>query len=215
MKVYTVDSKPVGGHYPMVDWGGGNFPTPPVEEDFDDGLPNRDGPKAGVPVYGGVLPKVVKWDEPADNPPPDFDNMPTMNVSERAKEVIESVEPGVHQFFPVEYIGRDDQPIETRYWFYICNRRDTIHPTASNMLLGKRGIYIPPFDAVRRGLELPPHVDPHADAKHVIDLSKIDGVHMWREARSGSGMPLMSDTMWRAIQDAGLTGMRPNEMETV
>lgn len=154
--VYTVDTKPVGGHYPKVDWGGDPFSTPPVMEDFEDGLPNTNGPKAGVPLYGGALPKVVRWDEPADNPPPDFDSTPTMNVSERARQIIELVEPGVHQFFPVDFIDRKDRLIETRYWFYICNRRDTIHPTASNMLLNKWGEYIPPIDAVRRGQELPP-----------------------------------------------------------
>ena len=212
--VYTVDTKPVGGHYPKVDWGGDPFPTPPVLEDFDDGLPNTSGPKAGVPLYGGALPKVVRWDEPADNPPPDFDSMPTMNVSERARQVIESLEPGVHQFFPVEYIDRQDQPIETRYWFYICHRRDTIHSTKSNMLLNKWGEYIPPLDALRRNQQLPPHVDPALPAKYVIDKAKIDDVHMWREARSGGGMILMSDMMRRAIQDAGLTGIQPKQMET-
>ncbi|GAB5352831.1 imm11 family protein [Qipengyuania sp. 483] len=215
MKVYTVGTKPVGGHYPRVDWGEDVFPTPPMLDDnFDDGLPNANGQKGGVRVYGGALPKVVRWDEAADNPPPDFDNMPTMNVSERAKRVIESVEPGVHQFFPVEYIDRQDQPIETRYWFYICNRRDTIHPTKSNMLLNKWGEYIPPIDAVRRKLEIPPHVDTKSPGKIVIDSSKIGSEHMWCEPRA-EGARLMSEAMWQAMQIAGLTGMQPKEIETV
>lgn len=214
LMVYTVDTKPVGGHYPKVYWGGDPFPTPPVLQDFDDGLPNTNGPEAGVPLYGGALPKVVRWDEPATNPPPDFDSMPTMNVSERARQVIEAVEPGVHQFFPVDYIDRKDRLIETRYWFYVCNRRDTIHPTASNMLLNKWGEYIPPLDAVRRGQELPPHVDPKLPGKFVLDASKIGGEHMWREPRAG-GMRLMSDAMCKAIQDAGLTGILPREVDVV
>ena len=216
MKVYTVDAKPVGGHYPRVDWGEDVFPTPPtLDDNFDDGLPNTSGPKSGMPLYGGALPKVVRWDEPADNPPPDFDNMPTMNVSERAKQVIESIEPNTHQFFPVEYIDRQDQLIATRYWFYICNRRDTIHPTKSNMMLDRRGLYIPPIDAVRRNLEIPSHLDTKAPGKTRLDSSKLGDAHMWREARSGSGMKLMSEEMWQAIQAAGLIGLCPNQMETV
>lgn len=215
MKVYTVGTKPVGGHYPKVDWGEDVFPTPPtLDDNFDDGLPTTNGPKAGVPVYGGALPKVVRWAEPADNPPPDFDSMPTLNISERAKQVIESVEPDVHQFFPVEYVDRQDQPIETRYWFYICNRRDTIHPTKSNMMLNGRGLYIPPIDAVRRTLEIPSHLDTKAPGKMVIDSAKLGSEQMWREPRA-DGMSLMSQTMWEAIQDAGLTGLQPKQMETV
>ena len=98
--IYTVDAHPVGGNYPKVGWGEDSFSTPPVIDEPNDGLPTTDGPKAGVPVHGGVLPKDVRWDELADNPPLNFDNMPTLNVSERAKEVIESVEPGVPQFYP-------------------------------------------------------------------------------------------------------------------
>ena len=216
MKVYTVDAKPVGGHYPRVDWGEDVFPTPPtLDDNFDDGLPNTSGPKSGMPLYGGALPKVVRWDEPADNPPPDFDNMPTMNVSERAKQVIESIEPNTHQFFPVEYIDRQDQPIETRYWFYICNRRNTIHPTKSNMALNPFGTFSPAGDMREMGWDLPPHVDPKLPPKTRLDSSKLGDAHMWREARSGSGMRLMSQTMWEAIQDAGLTGLQPKQMETV
>ena len=216
MKVYTVDAKPVGGHYPRVDWGEDVFPTPPtLDDNFDDGLPNTSGPESGLPLYGGALPKVVRWDEPAGNPPPDFDDMPTMNVSERAKQVIESIEPNTHQFFPVEYIDRQDQPIETRYWFYVCNRRDTIHPTKSNMGLNPFGEYQPPKDFVRRKWKLPSHLDPTLPPKYVINSSNVNAAEMWREARSGGGMILMSQTMWEAIQDADLTGLQPKQMETV
>lgn len=207
MMVYALDPHPVGGHYPKVDWGEPDFPTAPVLDDFDDGLPNQMGPKAGVPVYGGVLPKVVRWDESAGNPPPDFDNMPELNVSDRARQVIESVEPGVHQFFPVEYIDRHDRVIETRYWFFICNRRDTIHPTASNMAVTDWGAYVSPHVAVRMKMTLPPHVDAKLPAKFMIDRAKLGDAHVWREPRA-DGMRLMSETMWEAIQHTELTGLR-------
>lgn len=211
--VYTIYAKPIG-RYPHVDFGEPSFPSAPELEDVEDGLPTMMGPKAGVPVYGGVLPKIVRWDEPDSNPPPDFDNSPALNVSKKAKLIIEKVEPDVHQFFPVDYIDRRDQPLGTRYWFNICNRRDSIHPTASNMLQDKWGRYMPPLDAVRQGMELPSHVDPARDAEYVIDQCRIGDVHMWREPRA-DGMPLMSEKIWSAIQEAGLSGLAPQKVSVV
>lgn len=49
-------------------------------------------------------------------------------VSERVRDMIEALEPGVHQFFPVEVrIGRDH--VARRHILIVCNRLDSLHPT--------------------------------------------------------------------------------------
>ncbi len=208
--VFTLDTYPVGGHYPMVRWGSDHFPNPPALNPVKDGGTGWSSSLGGVPVDGSVFPKRVDWDEAPDNPPPDFDSMPTINVSERAKRIIEQLEPETHQFFPVEYHGRDGNRIETRYWLVICNRIDSIHPTLSNMVMNPRGVWAPPKDAVRRGWPLPSHVDPAAPGSYVIDSDKIAGVHFWRDKHSA--MALMSEAAWRALQDASMMGLNAKEL---
>lgn len=214
LMVYTFDAKLLPGSDPRVDWGGGNMPSAKFIEVPSDGLPKIGPQKAGVPVDGSELPKKIIWDDDPAYPPADLNKTPRLNVSERARAVIESVEPGVHQFFPIDYFDRKGEKIETRYWLYICNRRDSIHPTKSNMILNKFGRYSPPMDAVDMGWEIPEHVDVNAPPKFVIDGSKIGGAHIWREVRA-DGFPLMSDTMYRAIIDAGLTGLYTDKKEVV
>ncbi|NBB24390.1 hypothetical protein GVM20_04535 [Porphyrobacter sp. SLTP] len=202
---YVLDAKLLPGSDPRVDWGSGNFPSSKFIEAPSDGLPKIGPAKAGVPVDGSDLPKKITWIDKPAYPPADFDKCGQFNVSERARAVIETVEPGVHQFFPVDYFTRKGEAIGTRYWLYICNRRDAIHPTRSNMILNKFGEYCPPSDGVRKGWEIPDHVDVNAPPKFVVDGAKIAGVHLWREVRA-EGLPLISDRMHQAITDAGLTG---------
>ncbi|MEE4210313.1 MAG: DUF1629 domain-containing protein [Parvularcula sp.] len=211
--IYTINTYPVGGHYPKVDWGGGNFPSPVAVTRASDGGAGSAGMHAGVPVDGSVLPKRIVWAEAVDNPPPDFDEMPVLNISGRARAVMEEIEPDTHQFFPVDYVWPDGTQIETRYWLIICNRLNAIDPLRSNLVMNQYNWYIPPKDAVRRKVPMPAHVDPALPPKIVIDKSKADGRHFWREKHTDSGMALMSDVAWKAIQDAGLTGLRPQALE--
>ncbi|MBA4766489.1 MAG: hypothetical protein H2049_02490 [Porphyrobacter sp.] len=212
--VYVLHAKPIHGHYPKVDWGADSMPSANMIEPPQDGMPKIGAEKSGVPVDGSPLPQRVIWDEKPEHPPADFDSMPRINVSERAKAVIESVEPGVHQFFPVDYYGRDGKLIETRYWVYICNRRDSVCAEKSNWVLNPLGYYSDPKMALRRGWDIPAHVDVNAPAKFVFEKAKIGDIHLWREARA-DGLPLMSETMYRAIVDADLTGFAPSEKKEV
>ena len=207
---YILDAKLVPGSDPRVDWGGGNFPSAKFIEAPSDGLPKIGPAKAGVPVDGSELPKKITWIDKPAYPPADFDKCGQLNVSERARAVIETVEPGVHQFFPVDYYGRDGKLIETRYWLYICNRRDSVCADKSNWVLNPLGYYSSPRDALDFGWDIPAHVDVNAPAKFVFEKAKIGDIHLWREARA-DGLPLMSETMHRAIVDAGLTGFAPSE----
>lgn len=213
--VFTIDTYPVGGHFPKVSWGEGQFPSPEAIEPADDGGVGRSGLNAGVPVDGAVLPDKIVWNEAADNLPPDFDATPVLNISERARATIEQLEPGTHQFFAVDYVWPSGEPIETRYWWVICNRLNSIDPDHSNMVMNPYRWFIPPKDAARRKYPMPDHVNPDLPGKYVIDSSQCEGHHFWREMHTSAGMALMSDAAWQAIQNNDLTGLRPQELEVI
>jgi hypothetical protein len=58
----------------------------------------------------GLPTKVQWWDR---RPVPDFEiiHSPTMIVSQRFRDVVEAVEPGVHQFEPVEYVTKQGEHV--------------------------------------------------------------------------------------------------------
>jgi hypothetical protein len=52
-------------------------------------------------------------------------------ISETAKGFIESLEPGLHRFLPVEVLRPNRERIATHYYLNICQRLDAIDPVAS------------------------------------------------------------------------------------
>jgi hypothetical protein len=65
-------------------------------------------------------------------------------ITSRVRDVIETLEPGVHQFFPCELYLKDGTPIpEQRWYLNVCNRLDTIAAEHCNILIHpKHGYYL-------------------------------------------------------------------------
>ena len=148
---YHLTIVPEGGHYPMVDWGGEPVGSPALHPQEDQ--ERISASTRGVPVTGSGFPERVHWLEKKDNPPPDFDKTPYWTVSDRARQVIERLEPGVHQFFPVEYVDSEGEHIENRFWFVVCNRLDAVDRGHSNMVLYRNVRWIAPHLAASEGIE--------------------------------------------------------------
>jgi hypothetical protein len=83
---------------------------------------------------------------------PDFDNGPFLNVSARAKALIEQFEPGVHQFLPVEFVDIDGKHLEDRWFFVVCNRLDTIDRQHVQGFLLRRGKMWTPIEDYLRDM---------------------------------------------------------------
>jgi hypothetical protein len=217
--VYGLNVQPEWGFGPKVDWEGQDeYPARaiPALNPVNDGGTSGDSYLGGIPVDGTNFPKWVKWSDPNGNPVPDFDGGPFLNVSEKAKAVIESLEPGVHQFFPVEYEDHKGNSFGTRYWFVVCNRLDSVDRDHTNMALRKGWEWTAPKTFLRRGEPLPEHLDPSKPAKPVFNLKAIGDKHFWVDKHISSSVWL-SDRGAELLQSEGLTGIRLNEgiMESV
>ena len=176
-------------------------PTP------DGGLPlNRTYAKhCGRAVLAETLPKRMQWASRGGAPMPDFDNGLILNVSERARDVIEGVEPGVHQFVPVDYFRPSGEELGRRFFLFAGNRVDGVHRASPGMMLLQGMMWIPARD--RSPDERPADFDPNAEPAIFFDASRIEGYHMWIDKHLRMTEPVVSDEMAAAIADAGLTGV--------
>ena len=111
-------------------------------------------------------------------------------VNDKFKDIVEGLEPGVHQFFPMElYVGDEYQ--RTDYFFNICNRLDTMDREQS-------------FPINARGFYRPQEGEPH---RLVFSTAKIGNHHAWRDKCVPGGAAYISNELAQSLQDAGITGI--------
>ncbi|WP_299789254.1 DUF1629 domain-containing protein [uncultured Marivita sp.] len=115
-------------------------------------------------------------------------------VSERARGVFEELEPGVHQFLPIEVtIGKDDVPYGSYHLMFLGNRLDTLEKGLSG-----------PYNArgICKGLSDP-------DGQVALNSDEIGVHHAWSEMflSLGTFSFFVSDTLAKRLQDEGFTGL--------
>lgn len=69
---------------------------------------------------------------------PDIGN----GITERVVDLIEAIEPGVHQYLPAEIYNSDGSFRERRWLLNICNQLDTLVPEHSNIVVSPYGRYM-------------------------------------------------------------------------
>lgn len=170
----------------------------------------------GRPIDPTHVPNKVRWKYHKRLPKPDFDSsILTYDVSERAKQLIEQFEPGVHQFLPVEFFDIDGNFMESRWFFICCNRLDTVDRDQTRGLLlktypsGKKSwIHV---DDLRRRNEIdliPPGYDSSQPAKLVFNRKQIGGAHLWVDSLLRLPSVYVSDEFIAACVAAGMTGLK-------
>lgn len=207
--VYSLNVRPEWGFDPKRDWEGKDQPSRRISalNPVDDGGVVWDSHNSGVPVDGANFPKWVRWTDPNGNPIPDFDNVPFLSVSDKAKQIIEALEPGVHQFFPVEYQDGQGRITGVRYWFVPCHRIDSVDRKHTNMVLRKGLEWTPAKDMLRRREPVPDNVDPSKPSKLVLNLAAIGDRQVWRDKHISSSL-FISDAMASQFKAEKLTGLR-------
>lgn len=130
----------------------------------------------GVPIEGEHMPKEYFFKGPVRQIA-DFNNMwGSALVSQKFKDVVEALEPGIHQFFPVKAYWPGKKPVEDKfYWFHICTALDSVSEEASN-LDARKVIYSPVYEKeVTRGWRN------YNNENLVFSASDIEGLHLWQD----------------------------------
>jgi hypothetical protein len=112
-------------------------------------------------------------------------------VSSNFRAEVEKLEPGVHQFFPVEFVWKDGSHACHRFWFVPCNRLDSVDRNETTFEF--RGVWI---------------LDGSQDKSLVFSRSRIAGRHAWidKYISAPSGV-WISDRLRENLLSAGITGM--------
>ncbi|GLR47130.1 imm11 family protein [Sphingomonas astaxanthinifaciens] len=213
---YGLNVSPVNGHYVSVEAIDGAIDQVSLEDETPDGgYPPRGRPlSAGRPVRTEHLPTRMRWLGREGHAIPDFDNGLVLNVSAKAKALIEELEPGIHQFVEVSYENASGQHLERRYFLFVGNRLDSMHPDNPTMALNRGMYWVPLQDLIRRGQPIPADKSPEMAPKIVLSADQIGHAHLWVDSRSAGGATFVSDRFVDAVRDRGLTGLKPSAIET-
>lgn len=155
--------------------------------------------KSGRRVKCDGLPTRVRWSD--HRPVPDFQisDAPTMFVSERFRDVVEHVEPGVHQFEPVEYVGKGGSHVANMFVFVICSRIDSVDRERTTMY---------------RFHHFWQAAGPTGGSRLVFNAAQVGDHHLWID-KYLPDFTLASSHFVDAARDAGLVGVSFREWETV
>ena len=145
----------------------------------------------GYPVDRAGMPSAVLW-ESKNKPVPDVHMSRGVNiVSERVRDVIETREPDVHQFLPVELLRpKADKPFANHYWMIVCRRIDSLHPILTTYTRDANGAW-----------------NVLGGGHFVFDLSVIGSGQMWRDPSIGVGYTLCSEALALALSAMNPTGL--------
>ena len=120
-------------------------------------------------------------------------------VSEKFRSAVEGVEPGVHDFLPLElrYGSHDTYDVHQYYYFHICRYVTSINAERSNLTRGETkipGKGSIPLLAKKRNLPV------------VVNQDAVAGIHLWTEdgpVQAGEGF-FISDELYQAFIECGL-----------
>lgn len=137
-----------------------------------------------------------------------------MYVSDKFKNVVETLEPSVHQFIPFEIVGAGKKHIANMWFMVVCNRLDSVDREHTTLAL-YRGVLWQPAREVPREY-WPSHVGPDTPSKLYFNLSQIGDHHLWFDKHIGTAqLPFVSTILADALKAAGVTGASFVKEETV
>lgn len=125
-------------------------------------------------------------------------------VSAEFREVVEALEPGLHQFFPIMIRRPNGKPIERLDGrevgpghYFIMNPLVRINSLLPEECIGKQGQRRTTLNEVLRTVD-----------DLCVSLAVIAGRHLWVDAYFGGGQLFVSDAFLAAIEEKGLKGFR-------
>lgn len=121
-------------------------------------------------------------------------------VDEALKDLIERFEPGVHEFWPLEFQWCGEAMPYTYYTLFINRYLDSLSPEDSDPGIFKDAVFVDRHSINRRVFD-----SKDGFAGLALKKSNFDGAHLWRERVVGQVEPIfLSDELEAAITQAGL-----------
>ncbi|WP_232820846.1 DUF1629 domain-containing protein [Thalassobius sp. I31.1] len=117
----------------------------------------------------------------------------TLLVPQSFKDLMEELEPDVHQFWPMDIYVKGEC-VARKYWFIACNRLRTLHPTACWPPLNERGFWDPT-----------PDMNERQNDRRVFSTEAIGSHHAWVD--KAENLCLFSDVFAERLMGLGLTGL--------
>ena len=146
---------------------------------------------SGRPIKPETVPKVIQFFR--KRPLLDYEALFVWTVSDRLRALIEEMEPGAHQFERVEALAKNGSPLETRWFWQICNRLDSVHSEETL------------WDFDGHSWRIPPRWDKKSHL--IFDLSKIGKTKFWHDKHVVSASFCSNEAHDRLVAE-GMTGFR-------
>jgi hypothetical protein len=121
---------------------------------------------------------------------PDFEHVRLHFVSDKLKDIIESFEPNIHQFFPVDVFWEDGEFASRKYFFNVCTRIDSVDRERTTMQM---------VGHLWRPVE-------GGDNRLVFSTKAIGNAKIWCDKHFDASL-IIADQVATAIKSAGITGV--------
>ena len=167
----------------------------------------------GLPLNTDVLPKRIIWEGPK-RPIADVCKIfGLFLVKRKFRDIVESLEPNVHQFTSVNVVWPDGKSAEGDFfWFIVAQSLDGVdkEQTTSPLRYSK----IKGSDKQVRLVWRSDDPETFAPYTFVFNRDQIGSAHLWQDEYMVVG-PFYSDTLRRACEAAGVVGMNHPEPDKV
>ena len=169
----------------------------------------------GYRIDPETMPKKYLWANGSESLP---DVLPGFVVSPRFKDLVETFEPGVHQFVPIDiYKERKGVPVAIYYWFIVGHRIVSVYRKSTTY------VWVMPDESERGGhwtdyiIERNPLKMTKVDgAKIVFSHRQVDGHHVWHDPHVLTfNNGLISDAFANAIVANGIIGVAVTPRESI
>jgi hypothetical protein len=177
--------------------------------DWDKKVPNlhRQVEISGYWRYGGVIldplemPEALKLEKRRKSLPDTFraDNAIVI-CSERINAVLEELDPGVHQFFPIRILQPDGKPVEGRH--YILNVHHSLDTIVDELTESTNFPSTVPGNPKRHEKMLTYNSEQESGV--AFRKSRLTSVNLWREI-AYPGLYMMSDRLYERLRRDGLS----------
>jgi len=166
---------------------------------------------AGRPVQDEFLPTKMKSDFSGKRFP-DYCAAASgaLAVSDKFKNIVETYEPSIHQFFPFDIISKKGELRETMYIMIICNRLDTVNIDKTNRIFFKERRWKKREDDRTD----PDRAQWKGKDRLVLDTKKIGNAHLWIDKHlDPQESRMMSNQLATALREAELSHVGLREVE--